>query len=219
MKKVTVNDLKFSKPSFPRDVEIAEIHFKNGLGVRVTRNGIGNFGKHFLHSAQVIYKDEKWSKEVAESEAKEAADIMGIKNILCLNYETKKVLYTVELIEDINRIIDNMNPDIIYTHWDGDANQDHSAISRATVIAGRNVSRILMYRSNWNQTTKSFKGNFIVDISKYMEDKIRAINAHKSEVSKRGPTWVEYFTNQNRNTGIEIKSSYAEDFEIVKWVM
>ena len=159
------------------------------------------------------------SKEVAESEAKEAADIMGIKNILCLNYETKKVLYTVELIEDINRIIDNMNPDIIYTHWDGDANQDHSAISRATVIAGRNVSRILMYRSNWNQTTKSFKGNFIVDISKYMEDKIRAINAHKSEVSKRGPTWVEYFTNQNRNTGIEIKSSYAEDFEIVKWVM
>ncbi len=76
-----------------------------------------------------------------------------------------------------------------------------------------------MYRSNWNQTTKSFKGNFIVDISKYMEDKIRAINAHKSEVSKRGPTWVEYFTNQNRNTGIEIKSSYAEDFEIVKWVM
>ncbi len=44
------------------------------------------------------------SKEVAESEAKEAADIMGIKNILCLNYETKKVLYTVELIEDINRI-------------------------------------------------------------------------------------------------------------------
>ena len=120
------------------------------------------------------------SKEVAESEAKEAADIMGIKNILCLNYETKKVLYTVELIEDINRIIDNMNPDIIYTHWDGDANQDHSAISRATVIAGRNVSRILMYRSNWNQTTKSFKGNFIVDISKYMEDKIRAINAHKS---------------------------------------
>ena len=158
------------------------------------------------------------SRETAALEAQKAADIMGIKEIICLDYETKEVLYTVKLIEDINRIIDRIKPDIIYTHWDGDANQDHSAISKATIIAGRSVPRILMYRSNWNKSLRTFEGKFVTDISDYMEKKIKAINAHESEVNKRGPVWVEYFTNHNRNVGIEIKASYAEDFEVVRWL-
>jgi LmbE family N-acetylglucosaminyl deacetylase len=159
------------------------------------------------------------SRATAAEEAQAAANIMGIKNTICLGYETKEVLYTVELIEDLNRIIDDLSPDIVYTHWDGDANQDHSAIAQATVIAARNIPRILMYRSNWNPTIKDFKGNFIIDISDHMDNKIQAIKAHKSEVLKRGPNWVEYFTNLNRNTGIENKVSYAEDFEVVRWVI
>jgi LmbE family N-acetylglucosaminyl deacetylase len=159
------------------------------------------------------------SRIVAASEAQTAANIMGINNIVCLDYETKEVLYTVKLIEDLNRVIDDLKPDIIYTHWHGDANQDHSAIAHATVIAARNTPRVLMYRSNWNPTVTNFEGNFIVDISDYMEGKIRAIKAHRSEVAKRGPNWVEYFTNQNRNTGIENRTSYAEEFEVVRWVI
>lgn len=159
------------------------------------------------------------SRIVAASEAQIAANIMGINNIICLDYETKEVLYTVELIEDLNRVIDDLKPDIIYTHWHGDANQDHSAIAHATIIAARNTPRVLMYRSNWNPTVKNFEGNFIVDISDHMEGKIRAIKAHRSEVAKRGPNWVEYFTNQNRNTGIENRTSYAEEFEVVRWVI
>jgi len=159
------------------------------------------------------------SRQTAASEAQASADIMGIKKIICLDYETKEVLYTVKLIEDINRIIDDISPDIVYTHWDGDANQDHSAISQATIIAARKIPRVLMYRSNWNQTTRDFKGNFTIDISNHIEDKIKAINAHKSEVAKRGPAWAEYFMNRNRNTGIEVGVSYAEDFELLRWVM
>ena len=93
------------------------------------------------------------------------------------------------------------------------------AIAHATIIAARNTPRVLMYRSNWNPTVKNFEGNFIVDISDHMEGKTRAIKAHRSEVAKRGPNWVEYFTNQNRNAGIENRTSYAEEFEVVRWVV
>jgi LmbE family N-acetylglucosaminyl deacetylase len=158
------------------------------------------------------------SKETANREAQSAAKILGIKEVRCLGYETKEVSYAVDLIEDINRVVDEIRPDLIYTHWYGDPNQDHSAISRATLIAARNIDKILMYRSNWHESIETFKGKYKIDITGHIQTKIKAVSAHKSEIKKRGPTWVEYFKNYNRNCGIEAGVEFAEIFEIAKWV-
>ena len=158
------------------------------------------------------------SKETAWQEAKDAAIIMGVKDVRCLNYETKRVTYNVDLIEDINREISEINPDIIYTHWDGDINQDHSAISQATIVAGRNIPRILMYRSNWYKSYKHFENNFYIDITGFIDKKIQAINAHKSETSRRGPEWSDFFKNQCRNNGQEVGVKYAESMQLIKWL-
>jgi LmbE family N-acetylglucosaminyl deacetylase len=158
------------------------------------------------------------TKDTALNEANKAAKILGIQNINCLDYKTKEVIFDVSLIERINECIDNIKPDVIYTHWDADLNQDHSAIARATITAGRNIPRILMYRSNWYKSHINFDGNFYIDISDFVDKKIDAINAHQSETSRRGPRWAEHFITMTQIWGQEVGVKNAECFKVIKWL-
>jgi len=158
-------------------------------------------------------------KEVALQEARHAGRILGIKSFTCLNYETKLVEFDVTLIEDLNREVDKRHVDLVYTHWTGDINQDHSAIAKATLVAARNIPRILMYRSNWYKSVENFDNNFYVDISDHLETKVASIRAHESELGKRGNSWIDFVKHQNRNSGIELGVEYAESFQLVKWLI
>jgi len=160
------------------------------------------------------------SKEVALKEGEKAASILGVKrdNLICLEYETKKVKHLVRLIEQINRIIDKQQIDIIYTHWIHDTYQDHSAVGRATLSAARRIPRVLMYKSNWYLSSIPFNANFFVDISSYIEIKIRAIKMHKTEYKKYGQKWIDFIKSRERSNGIKVGVEYAEAFEIVKYL-
>lgn len=196
-----------------------------GLGGTITRHASQHDVVHILLVTHSAYEDYTGklirSKEQALKESIDAARVMGVnqENIVCLGYETKLVEFNAKLIEDLNREIDKIKPDIIYTHWDGDINQDHSAISKATIVAGRNIPRILMYQSNWYKTTKQFDGNFYADITDFIDTKINAIKAHKSEFDKRGDAWPDFFRNNCRNSGLEIGVQYAEKFQVFKWII
>ncbi len=190
----------------------------------------GSLVKH-LHNQDKVYMlvitDSEYSdydgtilrtKEDALGDGKKAASILGVNKMLCLGLKTKEVQYCSELIEKINKIIDELNIDMIYTHWIHDVHNDHSIVARATLVAGRHIPRILMYRSNWYATTVSFRANFFIDISPYMETKVRSIKAHETEYKKFGEKWIDFVKHQNRNSGIEMGVRYAETFEIVKYL-
>lgn len=194
-----------------------------GLGgtiSRYTSEGHSVFSLLVTHSEYSDFNGRLLrSRETAMQEALDAAKILGVTEIECLDYETKKVTYTVDLIEDINRQISRIKPDVIYTHWDGDINQDHSAISQATIVAGRNSPRILMYRSNWYKSYKHFENSIYVDITDHMDRKIKSVEAHVSEVSRRGSGWVEFFKSHCLINGQEVGVRYAESFQPVKWLI
>jgi LmbE family N-acetylglucosaminyl deacetylase len=116
----------------------------------------------------------------------------------------------------MNKVIDEHNIDIVYTHWDKDVHQDHSAIGKATFNAARHVKNVLMYRSNWYHTSTEFRGNYYSDISDFMDTKIASVKAHVNEYEKFGQGWVDFFVNENANAGKKIGCKYAEQFEIVK---
>ena len=75
-----------------------------------------------------------------------------------------------------------------------------------------------MYRSNWYQSCFTFNENFYIDISDYIDIKKDSLNAHKTEVDRRGEAWVNFVVHKNRNSGMEINTKYAEAFETVKWL-
>ncbi|MEA3457335.1 MAG: PIG-L family deacetylase, partial [Candidatus Thermoplasmatota archaeon] len=85
------------------------------------------------------------TKDVALEEGRNAASILGV-DLICEGLKTKELRYSVDLIERINKIIDDLNIDLVYTHWVHDVHQDHSSVGRATLNAARHVPRILMYR-------------------------------------------------------------------------
>jgi hypothetical protein len=111
--------------------------------------------------------------------------------------EKGDVIDGYELIELMNKVIDEYNIDTVYTHWDKDVHQDHSAIGKATFNAGRHINNILMYRSNWYHTSSEFRGNYYSDISDFIDIKIKSVKAHKNEYNKFGDSWIEFFVNEN----------------------
>ena len=158
------------------------------------------------------------TKDVALKEGQNAARILGVDNLICEGLKTKELRYSVDLIEKIDKVIDDLNIDLVYTHWIHDVHQDHFAVGRATLNGARHVPRILMYRSNWYATNAHFNSNFFVDISPYIETKIEAIKAHKTEYQKFGEKWIVFVKHQNRNSGIEMEVEYAEAFEAIKYL-
>jgi LmbE family N-acetylglucosaminyl deacetylase len=158
------------------------------------------------------------SKEVATEEAIQASKILGASNISFLDFETRNLQVTPELIDSIESIVKETKPDVIYTHWNGDVHQDHRAVAESTLIATRSCDKVLMYRSNWYKSIERFNGCYYVDISTYIDKKLESIHAHVSECSRRSPDWIEFFVNACRNSGMEIGVKYAETFQPVKWV-
>lgn len=157
------------------------------------------------------------SNEIALQEGQKAAEILGAK-LICGNFKTMYLEFQDELNLDLLNVITDNHIDTIYTHWYGDIHHDHSALSKATMHAGRHIPRILMYRSNWYQSVYDFKGNFHVDITDYWHIKEQVIKAHKSEYERVGSAWLEFFKNEAENAGKKIGVPMAEVFEVVKWL-
>jgi LmbE family N-acetylglucosaminyl deacetylase len=156
--------------------------------------------------------------EIAGREGAEAAGIIGAE-LLCLNHETFMVPFDEGLTKEITRQIERRSVDIIYSHWTGDLHRDHQYAGKATLMAGRHVPRFLMYRSNYYDTEKPFKGNFYSDISAVMEQKMAVIKAHRSELERVRHQWLDFFTKLHANDGQKIGVRYAECFEVVRYLI
>lgn len=168
--------------------------------------------KYHNHDGTIIRE-----KDVALQEGKKAANIVGYE-LICCNHETKQVSFDYKLIENINKVIDENKIDIIYTHWDRDVHQDHQAIGKASLAAGRKVNGLLMYQSNLYMNTELFHGNYFVDISDFIDIKKKSILAHKTEIEKFGKHWIDFWVNEAVNNGKKFNVKYAEAFQLVKFL-
>lgn len=179
-------------------------------------NGDSVVGLVLTDSAYTNHDGKVYRKaSVALKEGKDAAKILGIK-LEYSRYKTKKLEFTENLVESINKVIDKYKIDTIYTHWDHDVTHDHRAASRASLTAARHLPNLLMYRSNFYTSFEPFRANYFVDITDFMEVKIESIKAHATEYKRRGDSWIAFFTNEARNNGMKNDVEYAESFEIVK---
>ena len=155
--------------------------------------------------------------EMAFSEGTQAAEIIGAE-LVCLNCETLKISNDDKLARELLNYIEDFQIDTIYSHWVHDIHRDHQHAANATIMAGRHVPRVLMYRSNYYDSHEPFRGNFYSDISDVIEKKIDVIGAHKSELERVRYKWLEFFRKQNANHGQIIGVDFAECFEIVRYL-
>ena len=155
--------------------------------------------------------------DIAYKEGLKAAEIIGA-NLICLKYKTFMVPFDEGLTKEISCYMEDLNIDIIYSHWVYDLHRDHQNVARSVLMAGRHIPRFLMYRSNFYDTEQQFRANFYSDISSTMEKKMHAIKAHESELERVRYKWLDFFMKQNENDGRKIGVKYAECFEIVRYL-
>ena len=201
--------------SLSKDSIIKVIFLAEGSSCRFSKEEI---------SSKVVKNAIKLRNECAIK----SLEILNIKNFCFYNLPCGR-LDQVPII-DINKIIENeireFKPDIVFTHSNKDANNDHLIVHKATIIATRpgsdsSVSKLYAYEvlssTEW-KFTDSFKPNFFHEITELdLKIKWKALEVYKSEMRPYPfPRSFEAIKSLAQFRGIQCSKHYAESFELIR---
>lgn len=122
-----------------------------------------------------------------------------------------------ELVAEFDRFVARLTPDLVFTHWTGDAHHDHVRVATAAVSAARDSRIDLYFADQANQyapTVGAFPANTYVDVSDYLEQQLAALSCHTSQTSRRN--YVAHLTARAQYHGDRIGCRYAEAFHCVR---
>jgi LmbE family N-acetylglucosaminyl deacetylase len=158
-------------------------------------------------------------KEVRMREAEDAARVIGAKMDV-LDIPADDLGFNRRTVRECDRLFRTIDPHLVYTHWDQDSHQDHNAVARSAIAAGRkNRSSLLMYEQTipGGVVPGGFKAQSFVDISDYIDRKTQSILVHRTQIEVNGGDWwLDGVRGRAMYRGYQINVRYAEAFEVVK---
>lgn len=154
----------------------------------------------------------------ARREGEAAAALLGY-SLICLNLPTFGVEDSEALTGKLTALIEDLQIDTLYTHWDGDTHRDHRNTALCSIMAGRRTPRFLMYLSNFCTGSRPFHPAFYVDITDFLEIKLKALSAHGSELSRVNHVWMEQCRNRHALDGAACGVPAAEAFQVLRYRM
>lgn len=168
--------------------------------------------------------------ESLHSQSKKVAKFLGAKNLFLYNlpdnrFDTVPLLEIIKIIEDL---IQKIKSEVIYTHFAGDLNIDHQLVNRAVITAtrplnGNSVKEIYAFEipssTEWTfgSLGQSFHANVFMDISKFLDIKLKAMSLYKSEINRfPHPRSAEALTAIAKRWGSICGHEAAEAFELIR---
>lgn len=140
--------------------------------------------------------DRQFDSSVNEAERQatlRAKEILGYNNVQFLNLPDECVnLEFQSLLDGLERAIQDLRPSVVYIPHSGDLHQDHRAVAHGANISLRAlaapfVRRILAYEvpsgteQTFPGTAPAFVPNVYVTVDKWVEHKIKAMDAYARE--------------------------------------
>ena len=129
-----------------------------------------------------------------KQEAEKAAGILGVKRVFFRDFPDNRfdTIPLLDIVKAVEEVKEELRPEVIYTHHQGDLNIDHQLTCRAVLtacrpIAGETIKEIYAFESpsatGWSSpdAQKYFMPNVFVDISETFNKKVAALKAYKSE--------------------------------------
>ena len=126
--------------------------------------------------------------EIRRAEQEKAAKVLGAKGLFIGEYEDTRISVDKELIGDIEQMVNQIGPEVVFVHFGQDTHQDHRNLCSAVTSATRFIPTVLFYEG---PSTQHFFPAVFVDISSTFRGKLSALNTHASQVSR---TRVENLT-------------------------
>ena len=157
------------------------------------------------------------AKSIAKEEGEKSAHTMGA-NLYCMDKDPLNLVPTEAFVFEIERYINKIEPDRIYTHQPTDTHSDHAAVGTASLRACRKCKEVFLYRSNWYIMDNSPKDNYYVDISDFVHKKMELLHIYKIEMEKVNYAWIDFVKKQNEAAGARIYADAAETFHIEKQI-
>ena len=169
--------------------------------------------------------------EITKCEAIDAYKELGIRD-----YEFAKIPATFihqEPISKINALISNFinkrSPEAVFIPFP-DRHIDHRTIFDASVVACRPISKyspklVLTYETlsetHWNVPgiEPSFVPNYFVDISDFVNKKVKALSKYKSQLKGNDSRSIEACEALARFRGSQNACKYAEAYKLVRFVI
>ena len=136
---------------------------------------------HHIYLMVLTSGQEGGSEEIRKQEQEAAAEIMSVQEIFWGGYHDTQIPLGKELIDRIEGVISQVDPDLILVNYGDDTHQDHRVLTKATMSATRYVRNVLFFEV---PTTQNFNPQVFVDISDTLERKSQVLNAHASQVMK-----------------------------------
>jgi LmbE family N-acetylglucosaminyl deacetylase len=136
---------------------------------------------HHIYLMVLTSGQEGGSSEIRKQEQKNAAELMSVQKIFWGGYHDTQLPLNKELIEKIEEVLGEVNPDLILVNYGDDTHQDHRILTQATMSATRYVRNVLFFEV---PTTQNFNPQVYVDISDTLERKSQVLNAHASQIMK-----------------------------------
>ena len=161
-----------------------------------------------------------------------AADVLGVKKVVLLGFADQRLDEgaLLDVIKPLEQLVADFRPEVVYTHFANDVNQDHRVVFNATMVAtrpGSGVRRVLSFEAaSSTEWVPPFGGNVFapsvyVDISDTLEAKVEAMrcysDAQESEVRPYPhPRSYEAIEVYAKRHGIESGLAAAEAFMLVR---
>ena len=140
-------------------------------------------------------------------------------DIQILDFETKDIPFRSDVVNAIDLVMSDYDPDIIFTHHPFDTHQAHEGVAKATIAAARRKNTVFFFEpiQPSGRSYVAFKPDLYVGIDETVDIKIAALKKHKSEYKKfGGEDWIKGVKSRCGFRGYEIGKQYAEAFEILR---
>lgn len=181
--------------------------------------GCGGTLLKYIHNGHNVYllvmtEGHKGGQaKLRRMEQKRAAAILKPQEVIWGTYHDTELSPKMnEMVQDIEAILERVQPHFTFVHYDEDTHQDHRALAKAAVSATRYVKNVLFYEG---PTSQNFSPTVFVDIRETLEEKTQVLLAHQSQVTKtniEGLSIVDISRSTAVFRGISGRVQYAEGF-------
>ncbi len=192
------------------------------LGCGASINKWINEGKeiyYFAFSAAEESVPSSFPRDELRKEVLASTATLGIpkENVQVFKYPVRKFTeYRQNILEDLIKAKQDLNPDLVLMPSQNDIHQDHQVIHMEGIRAFK-LSRILAYELPWNNLT--FKNNcYSIIKGEHLDKKHESLQCYKTQFI-RSYFNKEFIYGLAKMRGVQINKDYAECFELVRWIL
>ena len=164
---------------------------------------------------------------ILNCEIKDANDVIGIKNVFVESFPDNRFdsVDLLDIIKVISKVKEEVQPDIIFTHYEYDLNVDHQVTYQAVITATRPMenecvkeiySFEILSSTEWNYPL-SFAPDTFYEIDTTLDLKIEAMHKYTSELCDYPhPRSLEGITLNAKYQGMRVGKKYVEAFKSIR---